>query len=316
MILELLVVTAGGLLAAFINAAFATGGIYLILASSSFVFPLSVAIPLQSAFAFASLAARIAYFRQYIYWPIVGLFVIGSVFGVAIGSTVFVALPEATIALLLGLFLLVLIWMPSVRQDTGSHNTGLHDTGLHHAGTHIEGTPDANSKSSAFSNVQSTGVTAQSVSSRSVSSQSTTARGIVTESDITKSKATKHQTPLTWIFLPVGVAHSFLGTVFGVGTLLQPTILRTPLTKLQITGTLAACLLCMDVFKLTGYIAHGFDYRDYWPHIVCATIAGFIGTVAGKRVTRRVSEQTFRLVFKGLITLVALRLVYRGIVLW
>ena len=276
MILELLVVTAGGLLAAFINAAFATGGIYLILASSSFVFPLSVAIPLQSAFAFASLAARIAYFRQYIYWPIVGLFVIGSVFGVAIGSTVFVALPEATIALLLGLFLLVLIWMPSVRQDTGSHNTGLHDTGLHHAGTHIEGTPDANSKSSAFSNVQSTGVTAQSVSSRSVSSQSTTARGIVTESDITKSKATKHQTPLTWIFLPVGVAHSFLGTVFGVGTLLQPTILRTPLTKLQITGTLAACLLCMDVFKLTGYIAHGFDYRDYWPHIVCATIAGFI----------------------------------------
>ena len=316
MILELLVVTAGGLLAAFINAAFATGGIYLILASSSFVFPLSVAIPLQSAFAFASLAARIAYFRQYIYWPIVGLFVIGSVFGVAIGSTVFVALPEATIALLLGLFLLVLIWMPSVRQDTGSHNTGLHDTGLHHAGTHIEGTPDANSKSSAFSNVQSTGVTAQSVSSRSVSSQSTTARGIVTESDITKSKATKHQTPLTWIFLPVGVAHSFLGTVFGVGTLLQPTILRTPLTKLQITGTLAACLLCMDVFKLTGYIAHGFDYSDYWPHIVCATIAGFIGTVVGKRVTHRVSEQTFRLVFKWLITLVALRLVYRGIVLW
>ena len=321
MTVELLVVTAGGLLAAFINAAFATGGIYLTLASSSFVFPLSVAIPLQSAFAFASLAARIAYFRQYIYWPIVGLFVIGSVFGVAIGSTVFVALPEATIALLLGLFLLVLIWMPSVRQDTGLHNTG-----LHHAGTHIAGTPGASSKSSALNNVQSAGTAKQSAeaqrsSAQGASSQSTTARGVVTESDITKSEATervakRNQQPLTWIFLPVGVAHSFLGTVFGVGTLLQPTILRTTLTKLQITGTLAACLLCMDVFKLTGYIAHGFDYRDYWPHIVCATIAGFIGTVAGKRVTRRVSEQTFRLVFKGLITLVALRLVYRAIVLW
>ena len=72
----------------------------------------------------------------------------------------------------------------------------------------------------------------------------------------------------------------------------------------------------MDVFKLTGYIAHGFDYSAYWPHIVCATIAGFIGTVAGKRVTHRVSEQTFRLVFKWLITLVAFRLVYRGIALW
>ena len=197
---------------------------------------------------------------------------------------------------------------------------------MHHAGTHIAGTPGASSKSSAFNNVQSAGTAKQSAeaqrsSAQGASSQSTTARGVVTESDITKSEATervakRNQQPLTWIFLPVGVAHSFLGTVFGVGTLLQPTILRTTLTKLQITGTLAACLLCMDVFKLTGYIAHGFDYSDYWPHIVCATIAGFIGTVAGKRVTHRVSEQTFRLVFKWLITLVALRLVYRGIVLW
>ena len=162
---------------------------------------------------------------------------------------------------------------------------------MHHAGTHIEGTPDADSKSSAFSNVQSAGTTTQSAtvqptSAQGASPQSTTAQGVVTESDITKNKATerittKRQAQLTWIFFPVGVAHSFLGTVFGVGTLLQPTILRTPLTKLQITGTLAACLLCMDVFKLTGYIAHGFDYRDYWPHIVCATIAGFIGTVVG-----------------------------------
>jgi len=126
--LELLVVTVGGLIASFINAAFATGGIYIVLASSSFIFPLAVAIPLQSAFAFASLAARIVYFKSYIYWPIVILFVIGSVVGVSIGSSVFVALPEATIALSLGVFLLLLIWMPSFSNSPavqGSDAKGL-----------------------------------------------------------------------------------------------------------------------------------------------------------------------------------------------
>ena len=260
MLIELLVVTIGGLLASFINAAFATGGIYIILASSSLIFPLAVAIPLQSAFAFASLAARIVYFRPYIYWPLVGLFAAGSVVGVAIGSSVFVALPEATIALLLGFLLLLLIWFPSGSDNSSSNNENQ------------PGTSD--------------------------------------------DKATAATISVNPIFLPVGVAHSFLGTVFGVGTLLQPTILRTRLSKLQITGTLAACLLIMDVFKLTGYMTVGFDYSEYWPHIVCATIAGFAGTVAGKRVTHRVSEKTFRVVFKCLITLVAIRLIYRGFILW
>lgn len=250
---ELLVVTVGGLIASFINAAFATGGIYIVLASSSLVFPLAVAIPLQSAFAFASLAARIVYFREYIYWPIVLLFGIGSIIGVAIGGQVFVALPEALMALLLGCLLLILIWAPARRK-------GVSD-------------------------------------------------------DAAEKVATTPQ-PYKPVFLPVGIAHSFIGTVFGVGALLQPTILRTPLKKLQITGTLAACLLIMDVFKLTGYMYHGFDYRDYWPHIIGATIAGFVGTILGKRVTHRVSEQTFRTVFKWLITIVAIRLIWRGVVLW
>lgn len=252
--IELLVVTVGGLIASFINAAFATGGIYIVLASSSLVFPLAVAIPLQSAFAFASLAARIVYFRPYIYWPIVVLFGIGSVIGVAIGSQVFVALPEALMALLLGCLLLILIWAPARRKR-------------------------------------------------------------VTDEVNTADDATAQQ-PYRPIFLPVGIAHSFIGTVFGVGALLQPTILRTPLKKLQITGTLAACLLIMDVFKLTGYMYHGFDYRDYWPHIIGATVAGFVGTALGKRVTHRVSERTFRTVFKWLITIVALRFIWRGVVLW
>jgi uncharacterized membrane protein YfcA len=115
------------------------------------------------------------------------------------------------------------------------------------------------------------------------------------------------------IFIFVGMIHSFVATVFGVGAFLQPAILRTELVKLQITGTLAACMLSMDIFKIVGFSSYGFDYFAYVPHILGATIAGFIGTWIGKKVTNRISEITFRNVFKWLVTLIAFRLIVKGI---
>jgi uncharacterized membrane protein YfcA len=234
--IELVVVTLGGFVASFVNAAFATGGIYIVLATSTAVFPVAVAVPLQSVFAMGSLLARVVVFWQHIQWPIVLAFAAGSTVGVYLGAQVFVNLPEGLIALLLGILLLLLIWMP-----LGNFTL-----------------------------------------------------------------------PMKHPFAFVGVLHSFIGTVFGVGALLQPTILRTTLQKLAITATLAACLAIMDVFKIIGYLSHGFDYRPYIPHIALAVIAGFVGTWCGKRVTHRISESTFRRVFKWLVTIVALQLLYRG----
>ena len=108
------------------------------------------------------------------------------------------------------------------------------------------------------------------------------------------------------------MVHSFIATVFGVGAFLQPAILRTELIKMQITGTLAACMLSMDIFKVFWFSNIGFDYLIYLPHILCATIAGLVGTWLGKRTTTMVSEQTFRRVFKFIVTLIALRLLFKG----
>ena len=72
------------------------------------------------------------------------------------------------------------------------------------------------------------------------------------------------------------------------------------------------CLLVLDGLKVTAYVSFGFSYFDYVPHIVGATIAGFVGTWLGKRVTHVISEETFRIVFKIFVTLVALRLIYTG----
>ena len=207
--ITLIVVTLGAFAASFVNAAFATGGVYIMLLSTLAVLPASAAIPLQSPLAAGSLAARI------------GLFIAAS---------------DAVLQMLLGFVLLALIWLPK----TGGRWTPKHP------------------------------------------------------------------------FFYVGVVHSFVGTMFGVGGVLQSVIIRTQLRKVQITGTLAACMISLDVMKMTSYVSFGFRYQDYVPHIVLATFAGFTGTWIGKRVTVHVSETAFRTVFRWLITLVALRLVYKG----
>ena len=232
-----IVVTLGGLVASFVNAAFATGGVYIVLLTSVSVLPVSAAVPLQSAFCAGSLVARVGFFWHHIVWQIVIVFTLGCLIGVYFGARTFVAMPDSLISLLLGIVLLVLIWAPKLKTSL----------------------------------------------------------------------------PIRHPFFFVGIIHSYLGALFGVGGVLQPVILRTDLVKLQITGTLAVCLLALDVMKAAGYTSFGFNYLDYVPHIIGATIAGFIGTWLGKRLAHKVSEQAFRIVFRLLVSLASLRLIYQGL---
>lgn len=235
---DVLIITLGSFVAAVVNAAFATGGIYVLLFTSVSVLPLSAAVPLQTAFSAASLMSRIHLFWPHIHWRIVRVFVVGCLFGVYFGTRTFASIPEETLALLMGCVLLTLIWMPAFNRPL----------------------------------------------------------------------------PLRHPFFFVGVIHSYLGALFGVGGVLQPAVLRTEMVKLQITGTLAACMLSLDVMKSLGYTGFGFSYADYIPHIIGASVAGYAGSLVGKRVTAYVSEAAFRVVFRALVTLVALRLIYRGVI--
>lgn len=232
----LVVVTLGAFAASFVNAAFATGGVYVLLLATLAVLPASAAIPLQSPLSAGSLAARIGLFWKDIQWRIVATFVFGCLFGVYFGARAFVAASDALLQILLGILLIALIWLPRTAGGWKVKNP----------------------------------------------------------------------------FIYVGMVHSFVGTMFGVGGILQSFIVRTELRKMQITGTLAACMISLDVMKITSYASFGFRYQDYIPHIVLATLAGFAGAWLGKRATLHVSERTFRIVFRWLVTFAALRLVWGG----
>ena len=237
MVLEIIVIACGCFVASAFNAVFATGGVHIMLATSSSVLPLAVAIPMQAALNMPSLIARILSFRQHIHWPIFIMFTPAAAVGVFIGARVFIGLDEDVISLALGGLLLGLIWL-------------------------------------------------------------------VPEGVKLKSPGR---------FRLVGLLHGFFGTIFGVGLFLQPAVLRTELSRLQITATLAACLMMVEVLKSGGYAVFGFEFAAYWRHIMFGAVASIIGNYVGQRFGRLVSEELFRLVFKILVTLVALRLALRGV---
>ncbi len=108
----------------------------------------------------------------------------------------------------------------------------------------------------------------------------------------------------------VGFIHSFLSTLFAYGALLHAVILHTGLNRRQIVGTMAGCLSGMSIFKLVGYAWFGFDYSPYAVLIIVAVAASFAGTWLGKRLSEKLPEQGFRLVYRLLITVTALRLLY------
>lgn len=111
-----------------------------------------------------------------------------------------------------------------------------------------------------------------------------------------------------WVL--VGFVHAFLSTLFAYGALLHAVILHTGLTRRQIVGTMAAGLTGMSLFKILGYSLNGFDYRPYIVTIALSILAAIAGTWVGKLIIDRISEATFRFVFRALVTVTAIRLLY------
>jgi len=234
----LIIIVVGSFLASVANAAFSAGGALIILAITSTVLPIQAIVPIHSTLLIGSTATRVLFFWEHIDWKIAGPFLVGSLFGAAIGARVYVELPEALVAVAISLLMLIALWLPGVSWRP----------------------------------------------------------------------RVRHP----WVI--VGFIHTLISTMFAYGALLHSVILHTDLKRQQVVGTMAGGLTGMGVFKIAGYIMVGFDYKPYLVTIIAAVAVSFLGTALGKQLGNLLSEDKFRLIYRVLITITALRLLYVGLV--
>jgi len=110
-----------------------------------------------------------------------------------------------------------------------------------------------------------------------------------------------------------GIIVSALGMVVGAAGPLVAAFVRGIPDRRQLVATHATLNSFQMLFKVLVFVAKGFAFRRYLPLILLMVTAGFAGTSVGSRMLTRVPEHLFRLVFRILLSIIALELIRRAI---
>ncbi len=112
-------------------------------------------------------------------------------------------------------------------------------------------------------------------------------------------------------FAVVGVATTFL-TMFvgGTGPFVAAFVKPDRFGKEPTVGTHAACMTVQHGLKVAVFGLFGFAFGPWLILLAAMIVGGFLGTLAGRAVLLRLPERAFAIVFKTVLTVLALRLVW------
>ena len=127
--------------------------------------------------------------------------------------------------------------------------------------------------------------------------------------------ATEHRAllPLRWAYLLAGVLNGSIGMFVGAtGLFIGKLFLRPEWRKETMIGTLALCQFIGHLMKIIGFASIGFDPL-HQPELLWPLLAAVIlGTLAGKQLNQRLSEEHFRRLVNGILLVMALKLLWDG----
>lgn len=114
-----------------------------------------------------------------------------------------------------------------------------------------------------------------------------------------------------------GIFSSFLTMFFGAtGTFVSAMVKSMRLGRLEHVATHSACMVAQHFIKVVAFGILGFNFAPYAGLVVAMILSGFLGTVIGNHVlVKFVSDGVFHKVLAGLLSLLALRLLYEGVTL-
>lgn len=101
--------------------------------------------------------------------------------------------------------------------------------------------------------------------------------------------------------------------VGATGPLVAAFVHRNNYTKMQITGTFASCMTLQHGLKAFVFTFVGFSFAQWAGLIMIMIASGAIGTFFGLKVLKRVPAKKFTVIFKVVVTILALRLVVEAL---
>lgn len=112
-------------------------------------------------------------------------------------------------------------------------------------------------------------------------------------------------------FSLVGLVATFFGVfVSATGTMISPFVQHATPDRRNYTATYGALLAIMHTTKLAAFLSVGIALGAYAPLIIAMTGAGIAATWVGRMTLDRMPERLFRTVFRIILTLLAIRLLY------
>ena len=118
-------------------------------------------------------------------------------------------------------------------------------------------------------------------------------------------------------FTLVGIVGSFFTMFVGAtGPFVASFITPDRLERHAVVATHAACMTVQHTLKVVAFGFLGFAFLSWAPLLTAMIGAGFLGTMLGRRLLDRLPHQIFARVFKVILTVLALRLVYAAASSW
>lgn len=121
--------------------------------------------------------------------------------------------------------------------------------------------------------------------------------------------------PSRFASLATGVFSSFLTMFFGAtGPFVAAMIKRLHLGRMEHVATHAVAMVAQHAIKVVAFGLLGFAFGPYVGLLTAMVASGFIGTLIGKRVLMKVDDKLFHRITAIVLTVLALRLLYQGVV--
>ena len=112
----------------------------------------------------------------------------------------------------------------------------------------------------------------------------------------------------------VGIGTTFITMFVGAtGPLVSSFLSPEKLGRERMVATLASCMTIQHGLKGIAFGVLGFYFQPWIPVIVIMIASGFLGTLLGRRILKRLPERLFSRLFRIVLTVLAGRLLYLAI---